>query len=100
MPESLKDSQLAKQRDIDLLRRRYTPEVRKELSSIDYRLAEYFDDLTTNVSVVFGDENDRHNRYELLCAAKFLRLYQTYNFNIRAPFTQGGGLRRGCALAA
>ena len=100
MPEALKDSQLAKQRDIDLLRRRYTPEVRKELSSIDYRLAEYFDDLTTNVSVVFGDENDRHNRYELLCAAKFLRLYQTYNFNKKfvrfvIRFREGTWTRRG-----
>jgi hypothetical protein len=47
MPEALKDSQLAKQRDIDLLRRRYTPEVRKEFSSIDYRLWDYFDDLPT-----------------------------------------------------
>lgn len=77
----MKDSQIAKQRDIDLLRKRYTPEVRTELNSIDYRLAEYFDDLTTNVSVVFADENDRHNRYELLCAAKFLRLFRTYNYN-------------------
>ena len=81
MEETLKDSQLAKQMDIDLLRKRYTPEVRTELNSIDYRLAEYFDDLTTNVSVVFADENDRHNRYELLCAAKFLRLLRTYNYN-------------------
>ena len=100
MPESLKDSQLAKQRDIELLRRRYTPEVRKELGSIDYRLADYFDDLTQNVSVVFGDENDRHNRYELLCAAKFLRLYQTYNFNKKfvrfvIKFREGTWTRRG-----
>ena len=96
----LKDSQIAKQRDIDLLRQRYTPEVRKELHSIDYRLADYFDDLTTNVSVVFGDENDRHNRYELLCAAKFLRLYQTYNFNKKfvrfvIRFREGTWTRRG-----
>ena len=100
MPESLKDSQLAKQRDIELLRRRYTPEVRKELGSIDYRLADYFDDLTQNVSVVFGDENDRHNRYELLCAAKFLRLFQTYNFNKKfvrfvIKFREGTWTRRG-----
>ena len=81
MEEALKDSQIAKQRDIDLLRKRYTPEVRTELNSIDYRLAEYFDDLTTNVSVVFADENDRHNANELLCAAKFLRLFRTYNYN-------------------
>ena len=100
MQEALKDSQIAKQRDIDLLRKRFTPEVRKELHSIDYRLAEYFDDLTTNVSVVFGDENDRHNANELLCAAKFLRLYRTYNFNKKfvrfvINFREGTWTRRG-----
>ena len=100
MEEALKDSQIAKQQDIDLLRKRYTPEVRTELNSIDYRLAEYFDDLTQNVSVVFGDENDRHNRYELLCAAKFLRLYRTYFFNKKfvrfvIKFREGTWTRRG-----
>ena len=55
MTQALKDSQIAKQRDIDLLRRRYTTEIRRELNDIDYRLAEYFDDLTTNVSTVFGN---------------------------------------------
>ena len=83
MTEKLKDSQIAKQRDIDLLRKRYTAKIRKELNDIDYRLAEYFDDLTTNVSVEFGDENDRHNRWEVLCGAKFLRMFQTYNFNAK-----------------
>lgn len=100
MAETLKDSQIAKQRDIDLLRKRYTPEVRTELNSIDYRLAEYFDDLTTNVSVVFADENDRHNRYELLCAAKFLRLFRTYNYNKKfvrfvIKFREGTWTRKG-----
>lgn len=100
MEETLKDSQIAKQRDIDLLRNRYTPEVRTELNSIDYRLAEYFDDLTTNVSVVFADENDRHNRYELLCAAKFLRLFRTYNYNKKfvrfvIKFREGTWTRKG-----
>lgn len=83
MGEALKDSQIAKQRDIDLLRKRYTAEIRKKLNDIDYRLAEYFDDLTTNASVEFGDEQDRHNRWELLCGAKFLRMFQTYNFNAK-----------------
>ena len=100
MAETLKDSQIAKQRDIDLLRKRYTPEVRTELNSIDYRLAEYFDDLTQNVSVVFADENDRHNRYELLCAAKFLRLFRTYNYNKKfvrfvIKFREGTWTRKG-----
>ena len=81
MTQALKDSQIAKQRDIDLLRKRYTTEIRRELNDIDYRLAEYFDDLTTNVSTVFGDENDRHNRWEVMCGAKFLRMFRTYNYN-------------------
>ena len=81
MTQALKDSQIAKQRDIDLLRKRYTAEIRRELNDIDYRLAEYFDDLTTNVSTVFGDENDRHNRWEVMCGAKFLRMFRTYNYN-------------------
>ena len=83
MTEPLKDSQIAKQRDIDLLRKRYTPDVRKELSNIDYRLAEYFDSLTTDVSIEFGDENDKHNRMEVLCGARFIRLFNTYNFNTK-----------------
>ena len=81
MTQALKDSQIAKQRDIDLLRKRYTVDIRRELNDIDYRLAEYFDDLTTNVSVEFGDENDRHNRWEVMCGAKFLRMFRTYNYN-------------------
>ena len=83
MSEALKESQIAKQRDIDLLRKRYTKDVRAKLNAIDYRLAEYFDDLTTSVSVEFGDENDRHNRWEVLCGAKFLRMFDTYNFNAK-----------------
>lgn len=83
MEKELKESQLAKQRDIDLLRKRYTPEVREQLDAIDYRLAEYFDSLTTDVGIEFGDENDRHNRYEVLCGARFIRLFNTYNFNTK-----------------
>lgn len=79
----LKDSQLAKQRDIDLLRSRYDKQTRTRLMQIDYRLADYFDDLTQNVSVIFGDENDRHNRWEVLCGAKFLRMFHTYTFNTK-----------------
>lgn len=83
MEKELKESQLAKQRDIDLLRKRYTPEVREQLDAIDYRLAEYFDSLTTDVSVEFGDENDKHNRMEVLCGRRFIRLFNTYNFNTK-----------------
>ena len=81
MAEKLKESQKAKLRDIELITKRYTPQVRKELHAIDYRLAEYFDSLTTDVDVEFGSEHDRHNRWELLCGAKFLRMFGTYNFN-------------------
>lgn len=77
----LTQSQQRKQADIDLLRKRYTTDVRNELRTIDYRLAEYFDSLTNDVSVEFGDTNDRHNRYEVLCGAKFLRMFTTYHFN-------------------
>lgn len=83
MEKELKESQLAKQRDIDLLRKRYTPEVREQLDAIDYRLAEYFDSLTTDVGIEFGDENDKHNRMEVLCGARFIRLFNTYNFNTK-----------------
>ena len=83
MEKELKESQLAKQRDIDLLRKRYTPEVREQLDAIDYRLAEYFDSLTTEVGIELGDENDKHNRYEVLCGARFIRLFNTYNFNTK-----------------
>ena len=100
MSEELKDSQIAKLRDIELLTKRYTPQVRKQLHAIDYRLAEYFDSLTTDVDIEFGSEHDRHNRYELLCGAKFLRMFQTYNFNAKfvrfvIKFREGNWERNG-----
>jgi len=72
-----------KQDAIDLLRQRLTPEVRGRLEAVDERLLEYFDDCATHSSNVFGDENDRHNMWELLCGCKFLRMFQTYHFNTR-----------------
>ena len=100
MGEALKDSQIAKLRDIELLTKRYTPQMRKQLHAIDYRLAEYFDSLTTDVDIEFGSEHDRHNRYELLCGAKFLRMFQTYNFNAKfvrfvIKFREGTWTRKG-----
>ena len=96
----MKDSQIAKLRDIELLTKRYTPQIRKQLHAIDYRLAEYFDSLTTDVDIEFGSEHDRHNRYELLCGAKFLRMFQTYNFNAKfvrfvIKFREGTWTRKG-----
>ena len=72
-----------KQDAIDLLRKRLTEDVRKRLAEVDDRLLEYFDDCATNVSNVFGDENDRHGMWEILCACKFLRMFNTYHFNAK-----------------
>ena len=72
-----------KQDAIDLLRKRMTEDVRKRLAEVDDRLLEYFDDCATNVSNVFGDENDRHGMWELLCGCKFLRMFSTYHFNAK-----------------
>ena len=72
-----------KQDAIDLLRKRLTEDMRKRLNDIDERLLAYFDDCATNVSNVFGDENDWHSMWELLCAAKFLRMFNTYHFNAK-----------------
>ena len=83
MSKELTEAQRDKQRDIDLLRRRYTKDMRERLMAVDYRLASYFDDLTANVSVIFGDEQDRHNRWEVLCGCKFLRMFDTYAFNAK-----------------
>ena len=72
-----------KQDAIDLLRKRLTEDVRKRLKDVDERLLAYFDDCATNVSNMFGDENDRHSMWELLCAAKFIRMFNTYHFNAK-----------------
>lgn len=72
-----------KQDAIDLLRKRLTEDVRKRLKDVDERLLAYFDDCATNVSNVFGDENDHHSMWELLCAAKFIRMFNTYHFNAK-----------------
>ena len=72
-----------KQDAIDLLRKRLTEDVRQRLYDVDYRLRDYFDDCATNVSNVFGDEKDRHSMWELLCAAKFIRMFNTYHFNAK-----------------
>jgi phage terminase large subunit-like protein len=72
-----------KQDAIDLLRKRLTEDVRKRLANVDERLLTYLDDCATNVSNVFGDENDRHSMWELLCACKFIRMFNTYHFNVK-----------------
>lgn len=76
----LADSQKKKAQAIELLKKQYA-ELRDYLFKIEPRLGEYYADLVAHSGVELGDENDRHNYYEILCAMKFLRLYKTYPFN-------------------
>ena len=55
----------------------------QRLREVDDRLWEYFNDCATRVSTEFGDPNDQHSMWELLCAAKFLRMLDTYDFNAK-----------------
>lgn len=71
-----------KQAAIDLLKDRLDGK-EKMLAEIDDRLLYYFADLCANSSADPDDENDQHNVYELLGAAKFLRMLDTYRFNRR-----------------
>ena len=74
------DAQRIKIEAIALLRSRL-PRHRERLLEIDARLLDYIDDVATNTSADPDDKNDRHNVYEVLCAVRFLRLLDTYNFN-------------------
>lgn len=69
-----------KQAAIDLLKERFVGK-EKILAEIDDRLLYYFADLCASSSADTDDENDHHNVYELLGAAKFLRMLDTYTFN-------------------
>lgn len=69
-----------KQAAIDLLKDRFDGK-EKMLAEIDDRLLYYFADLCDNSSADTDDENDHHNVYEILGAAKFLRMLDTYTFN-------------------
>ena len=79
----LSDKQKQKQEAIDCLRRRLTDDVRQRLREVDERLLGYIDGVVRDVSVIFGDENDRHSMWEVLCAAKFIRMFTTYHFNVK-----------------
>ena len=79
----LSDKQKQKQEAIDCLRRRLTDDVRQRLREVDERLLGYIDGVAHDVSVIFGDENDRHSMWEVLCAAKFIRMFTTYHFNVK-----------------
>lgn len=69
-----------KQAAIDLLKDRFDGK-EKMLAEIDDRLLYYFADLCSNSSADPDDDNDQHNVYEILGAAKFLRMLDTYTFN-------------------
>ena len=79
----LSDKQKQKQEAIDCLRRRLTDDVRQRLREVDERLLGYIDGVARDVSIIFGDENDRHSMWEVLCAAKFIRMFTTYHFNVK-----------------
>lgn len=79
----LSDKQKQKQEAIDCLRRRLTDDVLQRLREVDERLLGYIDGVARDVSVIFGDENDRHSMWEVLCAAKFIRMFTTYHFNVK-----------------
>lgn len=76
------EHQEQKQAAIDLLKDRLDGK-EKMLAEIDDRLLYYFADLCANSSADPDDANDQHNVYELLGAAKFLRMLDTYRFNRR-----------------
>ena len=78
----MKEEQQKKQDAIELLKERYKGK-RESLVEIDERLALYFEGLIEHSSADPDDETDRHNYYELLGAAKFLRMLDTYNFNTK-----------------
>ena len=69
-----------KQAAIDLLRSRYEGKA-NELADIDPRLRDYYYDILKHSSTDPNDANDHHNVYEILGAAKFLRMLDTYTFN-------------------
>ena len=79
----LSDKQKQKQDAIDCLRRRLTDDVRQRLREVDERLLGYIDGVARDVSIIFGDESDRHSMWEVLCAAKFIRMFTTYHFNVK-----------------
>lgn len=74
--------QQLKQDAIDIVRSLFRQK-KDTCEEIDLRLRQYFEELLANSSSVIDDPKDRHGVYELLGAAKFLRLLGTYNFNVR-----------------
>ena len=82
MSDIIQESLQKKQEAIDLLAKRYRG-LEQRCEDIDLRLRLYFEDLLEHSSAKEDDDNDWHGIYELLGAAKFLRMLDTYNFNTR-----------------
>lgn len=59
------------------------PGVRERLAAVDVRLLAYLGDLVAHASADADDPDDRHNLYEVLGGVKFLRLFNTYDFNAK-----------------
>ena len=82
MTDITQESLQKKQEAIDLLAKRYRG-MEQRTEDIDLRLRLYFEDLLEHSSAKEDDAGDWHGIYELLGAAKFLRMLDTYNFNTR-----------------
>lgn len=82
MNNELTEFQAQKLAAIDLLKTRYEGKA-NTLKDIDPRLDEYFRDLIAHSNADHDSPDDWHNVYELLGAAKFLRMLDTYNFNTK-----------------
>ena len=82
MNNELTEFQQQKLAAIDLLKTRYEGKA-DTLKDIDPRLDEYFADLIAHSNADPDSADDWHNVYELLGAAKFLRMLDTYNFNTK-----------------
>ena len=82
MNNELTEFQSQKLASIDLLKTRYEGKA-DTLKDIDPRLDEYFRDLIAHSNADPDSPDDWHNVYELLGAAKFLRMLDTYNFNTK-----------------
>ena len=82
MNNELTEFQAQKLAAIDLLKTRYEGKA-DTLKDIDPRLNEYFRDLIAHSNADPDSPDDHHNVYELLGAAKFLRMLDTYNFNTK-----------------
>ena len=74
------EQQNQKQQAIDLLRSRYEGKA-DTLTDIDPRLRDYYEDMLAHSSSDPDSDDDHHNVYEILGAAKFLRMLDTYTFN-------------------